>query len=261
MHPAFYNGYADTMTKLAAVTEEDIAAALAGHRNRAISPEDIEDFSQRTQDATEHITRKRPYIGGGVGGALGSGLGAIIGGGMANSGKGALLGAGLGALGGGGLGALLGHRSKRKAGREGREWAGVLGNIAQEGFVPRQMPGKWQHEDLLDYAKGIQEDTAKPLTPEDFATIRKSLAKDMMLREGAGGALTGAMAAGLGSSGNYEGEEGDNAIQQQLIGAAIGGAGGALSGSAHARQRANLLADLYERGYGHLAGRLHEKNM
>lgn len=250
MHPAFAQGYCEVMTKVANITEEDIAAALAGQKHREISPEEIQAYATQRQQGALEGAKHRPAVGTGVGAGLGALAGAALGKKMPG---GRLAGAGIGALAGGGAGLGLGALSKSLAGKRGRRWGETLGEIAQEGQVPRHMPHR-SHEDLVPMARGIQEETAKPLTPEEYSMIRSGLMREMMTEQGLEGALTGAQMAGWDKS------EEDDTLQSQLAGAAMGGARGTLQGMQDARQRANLLSDLYERGYGHLAGRLYESD-
>lgn len=247
MHPAYAKGYAEVMTKFAEVTEEDIAAALAGSRPRDIGSDEIQAYATQQQQQALEGASKRPGIGAGVGGGLGALAGGLLG--RSRIPGGALAGAGVGALAGGGLGYGLGALSRSSAGKRGKEWGSTLGGIAQEGKVPRTMPSG-SHEQLVPYAKGIQEDTAKPLTPGEFAMIRSGLMKELMTERGIEGALSGAAMGGAhGDSDNNSGT---------ITGAALGGGQGTLQGMREARQRAGTLSDLYERGYGHLAGRMYE---
>jgi len=253
MHPAFVQGYREVMTKLAEITEEDIAAALTGNKRREITPEEIQAFSKMKGQEGYERHRDAPttggIVGGGLGGLLGGGLGYGLGGG-----KGALIGGGLGLLGGGGLGALSGLSRRSGAERHGKRWGTTLGEIAQEGRVPRHMP-YGTHEGLVPHARGIQEQTAQPLTPQEYGDIREGLMKELMTERGLEGALSGAALGGLGGG---EDEDTSSRLQSQIAGAALGGGEGTLEGMREARERANTLSDLYERGYGHLAGRLYE---
>lgn len=260
MHPAFAQGYVDTMQKLAApISEEDIAAGLAGHKNREISQEEIEEFAKQRMEGERYRTRNSPLIGGAVGGGLGGLLGGALGAGRGAGGVGSILGGvGGGMLAGGGIGAALGALRRYAAGLRGQGEGRELGGIAQEGQVPRYMQGYLKHQDLVPHARGIQEDTASPLTPEQFATIRESLQKQMMAEHGLEGALSGgALGAMYGGRARDDDSEGYD-YRPAMAGAAIGGGRGALEGLQEARSRANQLSDLYERGYGHLAGRIYE---
>jgi len=260
MHPAYVQGYAEVMTKMANITEEDIAAALAGRTDRDISPEEVSQYAREQGREGYMGASSHPKWGVGIGGVLGGGLGAL--GGTIARGKpgvGTAIGAGLGALGGGGLGYLAGKASQKGVGHREKMWGQELGDIAQAGRVPRELAHTYEHgrelENLLPYASGIQEETAKPLTPEEFAMIRSGLMKELMTEKGIEGALSGAAMGG-----RYEGgeENSRDKLQHQLIGAALEGGQGALKGMREARERAGTLSDLYERGYGHLAGRLYE---
>lgn len=271
MHPAFVQGYADVMTKFAEISEEDIAAGLAGSTGREITPEEVEEYARQLGRAGYTRAKNRPAWGAGIGGALGGGLGALmthgIRGGAPVMGNipAAAAGGALGALGGGGLGYLIGRLSRTARARYDKAWGEELGNIAREGRVPREL-NEYEHgrdlRDLVPYARGIQEATANPLTRDEYAMIRSGLMDELMKERGIEGALGGAAMRRLGNT--VEGTLGGAAMHQlgntdELAGAALGGGKGVLSGMREARSRANILSDLYERGYGHLAGRLYEE--
>lgn len=227
-------GFFRTFIKQAAITDEDIAAALAGLRSRAhVTPEELREFASQQGERAYTAAKNDPLIGGAVGG----GLGALLGGALSYSKRmpswyGKALGAGLGGAAGTGLGLLAGMGRRHLAKGHGLARGHALGEIVQEGRIPRNLPGGITPDELLPYAKGIQEQTAKPLSPTEYQTIRTGL-RDELMGEGRLMWDTG------------DGDSSDNM--------------GALMGLYEAREKANLLADLYERGYGHLAGRLYEQ--
>ncbi len=233
MHPEFTRGYSEVMIKVGALSEQDIASALAGSPSRDISDEEIAEYAAKLKGDYLGRTKKYPATGAGVLGILGTGAGALAGGLASKSKlKGVGIGAGIGALTGAGLGAGLGALTRHQgAGRESR-WGTALGEIAQEGRVPRRMPmGK--HEDLLPFATGIREETAQPLSPNEYANLRQQLIEELKTEAGADSDMAG-----------------DSRFGQGL------GQMGALD---QARQQASSASDLYERGYGHLAGRVLER--
>lgn len=263
MHPAYIQGYADIMTKLAEISDADIAAALAGRTDRDISNEEVEEMARRWGRDRYEGASSHPYWGGGIGALLGSGVGGAIGGFAKGTGRAGAIGAGVGALAGGGLGALVGRSSQKEEGRQGKMWGQQVGDIAQQGRVPHEMSAG-NHQSLLPFARGIQEDTAQPLTREEYDVLREGLKRDIAQEKGLQGALSGAALGGAlgGRTGRRGGEdtEGGNDYAAQLAGAALGGGQGVLTGMQESRRQANQLSDLYERGYGHLAGRLYENH-
>ena len=150
MHPAYVRGYANVITKFAAVSEEDISMALTGNKPRDIAPEEIQEYAQQRQQEALADASHRPYVGAGIGGGLGALLGTAAGKHLTDIGgdlTGRALGGGVGALAGAGLGLGIGALSRHVTGKGAKRWGTTLGEIAQEGRVPRHMPHR-SHEAL-----------------------------------------------------------------------------------------------------------------
>lgn len=267
MHPAYVQGYVEVMTKIARISEEDIAAGLAGIPRGDITPEEAANFAHASGREAFRGAKSHPWWGLGIGGTIGGLIGAPMGASVAEImgrgiGSGGLVGGGLGALAGGGLGYLLGRANQKTVGSQGKYWGQELGDIARTGYIPRDLTYEDRHgrevDDLVPWARGIQEETAQPLSRDEFDAVRKRLqdqyTKEMGIQGAIGGAGLGGLAGG-GDDSNWMGE-----LAGRAAGAAIGGGAGALEGMQYARSRANLLSDLYERGYGNLAGRLYERD-
>ena len=266
MHPAYVQGYVEVMTKIARISEEDIAAGLAGIPRGDITPEEAASFAHATGREAFRRAKSHPWWGLGTGGVLGGLAGAPIGASVAEImgkgiGRGGLVGGGLGALAGGGLGYLIGKASQKGEGSRGKYWGQELGDIARTGYIPRELNVSRHNqamESLVPWARGIQEETAQPLSRDEFDAVRKRLQDQYTKEMGIQGALGGASLGGLAGGGEDSDWMGE--LAGRAAGAAIGGGTGALEGMQYARSRANLLSDLYERGYGNLAGRLYERD-
>jgi len=224
-----------TFIKQAVITDEDVAAGLAGLGRQGITPEEVEGLASRHRELAAESAKNYPYAGAGVGGALGALGGILLGASQKTpSWLGKATGAGLGALAGGGLGALGGLGGKKSRTEKARTLGQTLGEIAREGRVPSDLPKGVSPEALVPYARGIQEQTASPLSPTEYSTIRSALAQQL-----------GPQAQATGTFIDPE----DPAT----------GALFAAGGLEEARDKANMLADLYERGYGQLAAKIYER--
>jgi len=233
--------------KTAAISQQDIANALAGKKNdREITPEEVEAFRQATGRESGKTTGLLGLIGGGLTGALGGGM---IGGEMHHPILGALGGAAAGGGLLGGLGYLLGRSS-------GREWGGHLGNIARAGELPSPLP--YTAESYIPHALGKHEDLAAPMQAEDYDALKKQLAQEAMIQ----GALSGVASGGLSSilaSNSPDSEDSGESTFSSVMRPIAYGAANAASARAEAAAQAQQIQDLYRRGYVDLANRLREE--
>jgi hypothetical protein len=229
------------LTKVAAITDDEIAAGLAGNKLRDIPQEEIDSLTQEYGDKAYKERASAPWWGGGLGGALG-GLGGLA----LSQGRpaGGLIGLGIG----GGLGALLGHGVRTGARSQARDLGSTVGGIAQSGRIPYDFPGRVRTDDLIPYAKGTQ-GTPEPMNFQDEQSVRDRLTNRLMLLRGAEGAVTGGLSSAL-SNRDREDASGD-----AMLNAAIQGGVGTLRGRSEAREMARKVLDLKSRGYGTLSDR------
>jgi hypothetical protein len=237
------------LTKVAAITDDEIASGLAGKSLRQIPGEEVEGLAQDYADRAHQKFKHSPLWMGGIGGALGGGFGASLG-----RGKGRLLGGLMGLGAGGGLGYGLGALQRSAATSNARNLGSTVGDIAQSGRIPYGFPGNINISDLVSYAKGVQ-GNPEPVNSQDEQAIRDRLANRLMLVRGTEGAITGGLASAL-SNRDREDSSGDT-----VLNAAIHGGVGTLRGRSEARELARQVLDLKSRGYGTLSDRYYNEAM
>ncbi len=244
--------------KFAQITPEDVSAGLAGYKNRPITSQEVVDYAEAAKQKALRDKANSPLVGGlltGLGGvAAGAGIGYGLSGGRLGA---AILGAGAGGIGGAGLGALLGSAAQSAYGQGAKRNALYFGDVAQQGRMPFEVPRNITRNDLLSRAIGTQEKQKQTMGMDDYAALRKELRNAAVMRNVIEGATTGGAAHGLAAMDNRrEGESVGSPLEAAAAGAALHGGLGALHGAGEARRDVKALADLYERGYGHLADRL-----
>ena len=236
------------LLKTAALEDADIAAGIAGIKNRNIAQDEIDDYlaeaAEQATQKTKHWGRTGALLGGGLG-AVGMGLlgGLSRGGGLQ---RGLLSGVG-GAVGGGLLGGGLGLLSASGERNRAQRSAEFLGSVAQGGRLPREEPYPGAFFDAVPFAVGEQDGARQYHTPEEYDALKRELRNAALMRGGLHGAARGALYGALDS---------DSDISDVAGSAALFGGTGALSEAIGTSRRANQLDDLYARGYGHLADRL-----